>query len=97
MTKPRETVGERSLMAAVVRQAVRDLQPAPDTSELCAAQAARFLMESVWQPGCWCTGATRLFSQQEVDRVVATRLPTAAQHRLSDRLQRRLARCRETV
>jgi hypothetical protein len=97
MTKPRETFGERNLVAAVVRQAIHDLRPAPDVTELGSSQAARFLMESVWKPGCWCRAATQLFSLGEVDRVVAMRLPAAARHRLSDRLQRRLARCHENV
>mgnify|MGYP001574180065 FL=1 len=88
--KVRETFGERNLTAAVIRQAIHDLRPSLDVSECCAAQAARFLMESVWKPGCWCTAATQLFSIKQVYRLVAQRLPPSAQHRLPDRLQARL-------
>jgi hypothetical protein len=95
MHKGRETFGERNLAAAVVRQAIHDLRPSPDVSEFCSTQAARFLMESVWKSGCWCTAATRLFSTEQIDRLVATRLPATAQRRLSDRLQARLADIRQ--
>lgn len=90
----RDTAGERSLMAAVVRQAVHDLTPTTDVSEFGATQAARFLMDVVWKPGCWCGAATRLLSTEEVDRMVARRLPPSTWRRLPDVLQARLAAVR---
>ena len=89
-----DVIGERNLMAAVVRQAVHDLTPTADVTEFGAAQAARFLMDIVWKPGCWCGAATRLLATDEVDRMVARRLPPSAWRRLSDPLQARLTAVR---
>lgn len=88
-------VGQRALAVAVITQAVIDLRQSGEVTPQAAVDAARFLMERLWQNDTpWSILAleeSTWLTASKVDRVVAEKLSPAAATMLPPHLRRRLS------
>ena len=88
-------VGQKALAVAVITQAVMDLRQHGEVSPQSAADAARFLMERLWQDGTlWSMLAlsdNEWLTSMKVDRVVAGKIAPTAVALLPPHLRARLS------
>ena len=88
-------VGQKALAVAVITQAVLDLRQRGEVSPQSAADAARFLMERLWQNDTlWSTlalGDETWLTSTKVDRVVAQKIAPKAVALLPPHLRSRLS------
>ena len=88
-------VGQKALAVAVITQAVMDLRQTGEVSPQSAADAARFLMERIWQDDTlWSMLALRdseWLTSIKVDRVVAGKIAPTAVTLLPPHLRARIS------
>ena len=88
--------GVKALAIAVIAQAVSDLRPRFECTPQACADAARFLMDRLWQNdtvwGTLALDGNEWLTQPRVDQLVAAKIAPQVAIMLSPRLRQRIRR-----